>query len=408
MARKHRNKTIACPNCGTALRKEFEFCPQCGQENHDLRVPFRTFLYEFIENITHFDTKLWSTLKVIFTRPGQLTKDHVEGRRVRYVHPARFYVFISVIFFALLSVHLDRSFDQVDPGSSAAGPVDHQRRAHLVAIASDSLERAIRSAGIDLGMTKIDVPIDRPFYRNALDRLLEGGDVVLDSLLRTGNMEDTLPGTREAVRAVLLNAPGTDSLDVAYHRTRNGLVLSYGDREDERLLSRGTMTEAELDSLLDGKAQDLSWWERRAIRSLGRLDLASPAGRRQFMHGVVKAISVVMFILMPFTAVLLLWIFFRQRFYWEHLIFSVHSHTIYFLFFSLLFAAEWITGRSAPSLIVGGLYVWCALYFLLSLRRVYGRAWPATLWRSVLMAVPYSLIFTVLIIGGVLWGFFSL
>ena len=38
--RKHRNKTTACPNCGTALQQGFD-CPQCGHENHDLRVPFK-------------------------------------------------------------------------------------------------------------------------------------------------------------------------------------------------------------------------------------------------------------------------------------------------------------------------------------------------------------------------------
>ena len=83
MARRRRKKGPACPNCGASLRADFEFCPMCGQENHDLRVPFKTFLYEFVENITHFDTKLWNTLKVIFTRPGQLTKDPVEGKRAR-------------------------------------------------------------------------------------------------------------------------------------------------------------------------------------------------------------------------------------------------------------------------------------------------------------------------------------
>ncbi|HMW95963.1 MAG TPA: zinc ribbon domain-containing protein [Flavobacteriales bacterium] len=61
MARRRR-KGPSCPNCGTGLRPEFEFCPHCGQENHDLRVPFKIFLYEFVESITHFDTKLWNTL----------------------------------------------------------------------------------------------------------------------------------------------------------------------------------------------------------------------------------------------------------------------------------------------------------------------------------------------------------
>ena len=32
MARKHRNKTLACPNCGTELREEYEFCPRCGTQ----------------------------------------------------------------------------------------------------------------------------------------------------------------------------------------------------------------------------------------------------------------------------------------------------------------------------------------------------------------------------------------
>ncbi len=79
MSRRQRKKGPVCPNCDEQLQESFEFCPTCGQENHDLRIPFGHFAYEFVENITHFDTKLWSTLKLIFSKPGQLTKDFVEG-----------------------------------------------------------------------------------------------------------------------------------------------------------------------------------------------------------------------------------------------------------------------------------------------------------------------------------------
>ncbi|MBK9076713.1 MAG: hypothetical protein IPL77_17400 [Flavobacteriales bacterium] len=86
----------------------------------------------------------------------------------------------------------------------------------------------------------------------------------------------------------------------------------------------------------------------------------------------MKAISIIMFLLMPFTAVLLLWIFYPRRFYWEHLIFSVHMHTIYFLFFILLmliglpFQGEWPAA-------VSRLVLACLWYLLLALRRVYGQ-----------------------------------
>ncbi len=36
---KKRRKVAICHNCHTILRLENNFCPHCGQENHDLKVP---------------------------------------------------------------------------------------------------------------------------------------------------------------------------------------------------------------------------------------------------------------------------------------------------------------------------------------------------------------------------------
>ena len=105
---KHRRKTNVCPNCGTILKPDFEFCPTCGQENHSLKIPIGHLVYEFIESIFHFDTKVWNTLKAIFTHPGRLTNDFVAGKRARYVPPARLYVFVAFFFFLMLNKVSDK------------------------------------------------------------------------------------------------------------------------------------------------------------------------------------------------------------------------------------------------------------------------------------------------------------
>ena len=108
---KHRRKIGICPNCNTILNADSNYCPSCGQENHDLKVPVGHLLYETIESITHFDTKLVTSLKAIFTSPGKLTLDFLLGKRTRHVHPVRFYIFISFVFFLLININADKNFE---------------------------------------------------------------------------------------------------------------------------------------------------------------------------------------------------------------------------------------------------------------------------------------------------------
>ncbi len=407
MARKHRNKTPGCPNCGADLRKEFEFCPHCGQENHDLRVPFKTFLYEFVENLTHFDTKLWNTLKVIFSKPGQLTKDYVEGKRARYVHPARFYVFVSVIFFALLTLWMDRAVESGKALTTSRSGDPSLRTARLDDILPDSIERTLFWDSLEMDDVEVDVPIDTPFYQAAAERIRKPSPSVLDSLL-AGSDTDTMPGTRASLRSALAHLPNADSLNVPYRVVVNGVLTSFTKRDEEALFHTGDMTDADVDSLLGDQRDSVSWFERRAIRALGRLDLATATGKKQLGHAVVKAVSVVMFILMPFTAVLLLWIFFRKRYYWEHLIFSVHIHTIYFLFFIAVLVMALLVHTEWPSWVGLLITLFCIVYLLLCLKRVYGKDWLSTGLRFLLMSVPYLAAFIVLLIVGLVWGFFTL
>ena len=89
-----------CLNCGTEVAGRF--CQQCGQENVEVKESFFQLLRHFVEDLTHFDGKLWKTVKLLLFKPGSLTKLYVEGKRASYIHPIRMYIFVSAVFFLLM------------------------------------------------------------------------------------------------------------------------------------------------------------------------------------------------------------------------------------------------------------------------------------------------------------------
>lgn len=401
MAHKRRNPSGACPNCATALADDAAFCPRCGQENHDLRVPFRWFLLEFVGNITSFDTKLWNTLRLIFTKPGALARDYADGKRARYVNPARFYVFVSLFFFALLTLWFDRSADSTGAFSAETDP-ELRRTAKLAdIITADSLHATLDE------LSQARLPIDAPYYRSARARLSGAAPHVLDSLLSLD--DDTLSGTRSALRHALAALPEADSLNVPYSVYMNGVKTSFTTRGEEKWFRTGNMTEADVDSLLGPDRESVGWFKRRMIRSLGRIDLVTPKGRKEFSHTMLSAVSLGMFLLMPFAAVLLLWFFSWRRYYWEHLIFSVHLHTVLFLFVALVLGVAALVGATdLPGALLLVMALVAVVYMLAALRRFYRRSWASTILRLVAMGLPYLVVLVIMISAGALWGFISL
>ncbi|MBM4165646.1 MAG: DUF3667 domain-containing protein [Ignavibacteria bacterium] len=86
-----------CLNCGEKLVGKF--CSKCGQELTHLNVPFSHIVKEFLGNYLHFDSYVISSIKLLLFKPGFLTKEFIEGKRVRHIPPLRMYFFISVLYF---------------------------------------------------------------------------------------------------------------------------------------------------------------------------------------------------------------------------------------------------------------------------------------------------------------------
>jgi len=92
----------ACLNCGSPMAQDF--CPACGQAAIDPDPTLRELLHELAAEFLLWDGKLLSTFRLLVTRPGELTREYLAGRRVRYISPLRLYLTCSVFFFLLRAV----------------------------------------------------------------------------------------------------------------------------------------------------------------------------------------------------------------------------------------------------------------------------------------------------------------
>jgi hypothetical protein len=61
-------------------------------------------VHDFLGDTFAFDGRLWLTIPLLVARPGVLAAEYVGGRRARYVPPLRVYVFLSALFFGVLTL----------------------------------------------------------------------------------------------------------------------------------------------------------------------------------------------------------------------------------------------------------------------------------------------------------------
>jgi uncharacterized protein DUF3667 len=54
---------------------------------------------EALDGFTHFDTRFLRTLKLLFTKPGELSNAYFHGGRSRYTKPLSLFIIINLIFF---------------------------------------------------------------------------------------------------------------------------------------------------------------------------------------------------------------------------------------------------------------------------------------------------------------------
>ena len=95
-----------CKNCDKLLPGHANFCSACGQSVKGISRPWLEFAREALSELFDYDGRMLLSMRLLLTRPGFLSYEYINGRRVSYTSPFRMYLVISLVFFYVLPLIL--------------------------------------------------------------------------------------------------------------------------------------------------------------------------------------------------------------------------------------------------------------------------------------------------------------
>lgn len=84
-----------CKNCHNHFKGNY--CNNCGQKSGVKRFTLSNLLKVFLDGFLHMKSGLLFTIKELFVRPGEVLREYIAGKRVKYFNPFSYLVLISMI-----------------------------------------------------------------------------------------------------------------------------------------------------------------------------------------------------------------------------------------------------------------------------------------------------------------------
>ncbi|MFD2600576.1 DUF3667 domain-containing protein [Flavobacterium suzhouense] len=178
-----------CQNCGHTV--EVAYCSKCGQHNIETRQPFHHLITHTIEDITHYDSNFWKTIKYLLFRPGKLTIEYLLGHRMRYVAPVKLYIFISFVCFFIMAL-MAPSDEELHENTHGSKKTEH------------SAEPA-RTTPVVKKDTTVTLTVSDIFKKDLDDKKLESIKKEKDSILTIEGVKVNNIHQLDSLRATLKN-----------------------------------------------------------------------------------------------------------------------------------------------------------------------------------------------------------
>ncbi|MBO9564373.1 MAG: DUF3667 domain-containing protein [Niastella sp.] len=357
---KERHEKI-CLNCEAELSGRY--CHVCGQENIEPKESVWGLVSHFFYDITHFDGKFFSTTKYLITRPGFLPAEYIRGRRARYLHPIRMYVFSSALFFLIF-------FMLVKPKELIKGDWNTTREK-----IKDSLSyiNYAQNAVLQTARSKEDSLEIINSFALAKDKIKNSNqkqEKAKDSVTKEWRYKkDSTKAARKKVN--LIDSGDTTDVDTDDDRDENINIGFF----DKRTKFKTVEAYDSAQKALPAGERD-GWWERkvqrRNIELLNRYRGKDKEFIQDLIDKFIHMLPYLLFFSLPLYALFMKLLYIRhKRFYYvDHGIFFIYLYIFTFIFFLVYFSVmelriythqSWIGWIEALLFLAGAYYAYKAM-----------------------------------------------
>lgn len=312
-----------CLNCQHPLDLSDKFCPNCGQLNSTKKLSFDDFFNEFFSGIFAYDSRVKRTLRALIFKPGKISKDYIQGKRAYYANPFRFYLSASILFFIIWS--FTTNFDGINSGNQV--PVEEL---------SEEDTQEIRE-----GMARIPAV---------------GGQIDIDSIISRKK-----EASKKTFKDYHISQLELDSLPFFTAFPKQFDLYTRFNKE-----TKITSPEIALDSLHHSQSFFNGWVFEKAtdwnfIQSNPQI----------FVNYFISKLPFIIFFYLPVFALFIWLLYSWQSFnYMEHLIFTFHVQTSFFVMTGIALLLNAIFETDA---FVGISLLLFLFYLYKALRRFYGQ-----------------------------------
>ncbi|RZK38323.1 MAG: DUF3667 domain-containing protein [Pedobacter sp.] len=327
-----------CLNCGHEVEKHF--CPECGQENIELKEDALHMIVHTVADYFHFEHKFFQTIKPLLLKPGWLTKEYVSGKRVSFIHPIKLYIFISIVFFIF-------TIGKGIKVNNTGGSKGNTNREKLISRQLNGIEQGLKWTPLDKkekdsilreARLKIEKELDKPGSKWDQTEKINYGSFIKD----------------------------TDTTVEAYNKRQLSLAKDKRDGFFKHYIK---------------------------ARMIKLNEYPNPTEKfvEYFIHNIPKA----MFLLLPLFALILKLVYInKKKYFFEHLIYSFHLHSAIFLAILIGSCLNWMLGLvvNAKSWIYFISLIYILWYIYRSLRTFYNSNRWITLLKIFFLFFCYNMV----------------